>query len=1139
MAKFNILQRLTCLVLVWAFATASIQMPSAHAGEVTVPAMPSPGQMVNLSRPFIPAQLQGLTIQPTNALRFEVLINKGDANLSGIQKSEEYIKLVKYFLGSLTVAEKDQWVNLSPYEHNRIIDAHFAQTAMGRDLLAQDYLLKQITSSLMYPESALGKNFWSRVYERAFQETGSTNIPVNTFNKVWIVPDQADVYESGNTVYILNSRLKVMLEEDYVSLNRNLSSPNVSAGDLGARQMHSGTTQKVIRDIILPAIEKEVNEGGNFAALRQIYSAMILATWYKKNLRESLLGKVYADKAKLKGINEDPHANEAIYEQYMAAFKKGVYNYVKEEQDPHTGQVIPRKYFAGGFENKIPLRTFGIQDDIHPAQLAGLGDGSNIERAMIALSEEVDSRADSAMASKRQQVKAEDLPQLIKDLRQKLEGMHKLHKITGELFEFQGRIRDSGLANADEFKMFGYFFSEVNPILMPKGIVLERDQGDRPFLVYRIVKTTEYAGRGEDFQIHEGKLISGSLRKNEFFGEILTGMLLPYSVIHMDHEAAAAERIREEIQKRRPAPILVPSDLEFVSNGLLNNRLTLLRKNFSGADSIQEIRTSIRSYNTNFYLGQHFQRQKKTVLTLMRDENDTMRSQALDYLFALLHSEDPVYGLAYLMGLSVRVFNVLGTDLRRNVPWNVLTYLFETDDPRRVIDLLQKFVSSPVMGIPALNEEIRQRARKAYVLLSGVQPDMYFVKLPGKKYEREAAVRKAVETRFKNGSVWSSVLAFPLKLLAGFMQKASDLMFKRADTPAPSQPEEAILAPRAIPEETIADAQPAEDIVKEVMEKVKEILNDEFFMKGFIREIADDNYYQAIVQNLKYVINVPEAVNFKDSFFIGIIQMAMKDIDYLRNYSSFREFVRSVRSEMSGAQFSIIQPKDDSSESKEKWISYSLYSLSGGRFINSGRPKDDRELRNKIERFLKVYRDVEEKRSQLGVLSSYSQSVPGIYRIDLRNGWSVHFRFIPESRSLLIVGYGPKGVTHRGKDLMSPFADHLLRYSRQSVIEASGGVIQLGDIKLKSDAAMVGDELLKRDHVGGIDLDSSQLSLRIKRDGQGVPLPLVQQDINEMQRIQGFIPHILEIRPAAQLPIFSELHQKMRNAPTVMAMAQQ
>jgi len=40
---------------------------------------------------------------------------------------------------------------------------------------------------------------------------------------------------------------------------------------------------------------------------------------------------------------------KGIYQQYLAAFKKGVYNYIKEDVDKYTQQTIPRKYFAGGY----------------------------------------------------------------------------------------------------------------------------------------------------------------------------------------------------------------------------------------------------------------------------------------------------------------------------------------------------------------------------------------------------------------------------------------------------------------------------------------------------------------------------------------------------------------------------------------------------------------------------------------------------------------------------------------------------------------------------------------------------------------------------------------------------------------------
>jgi len=93
----------------------------------------------------------------------------------------------------------------------------------------------------------------------------------------------------------------------------------------------------------------EVNENKNFARLRQVYNSLILATWYKKKIKDSILEQVYADKNKVAGVNiSDPQEKEKIYQRYLRAFKKGVYNYIKEEIDPATQETIPRKYFSGG-----------------------------------------------------------------------------------------------------------------------------------------------------------------------------------------------------------------------------------------------------------------------------------------------------------------------------------------------------------------------------------------------------------------------------------------------------------------------------------------------------------------------------------------------------------------------------------------------------------------------------------------------------------------------------------------------------------------------------------------------------------------------------------------------------------------------
>ena len=157
--------------------------------------LPAPGVMVHLSPPFDPPILKGIKIHPDNPFRFDFIMDVGNRHASSLQN--ESIKLIKYFLASITIPEKDLWVNLSPYEKDRIIPSSFGFTEMGRDLLAEDYMLKQITASLIYPEDAIGKKFWKRIYQEAAKKYGTTNIPMNTFNKVWIVPEKAVVYENA------------------------------------------------------------------------------------------------------------------------------------------------------------------------------------------------------------------------------------------------------------------------------------------------------------------------------------------------------------------------------------------------------------------------------------------------------------------------------------------------------------------------------------------------------------------------------------------------------------------------------------------------------------------------------------------------------------------------------------------------------------------------------------------------------------------------------------------------------------------------------------------------------------------------------------------------------------------------------
>ena len=80
---------------------------------------------------------------------------------------------------------------------------------------------------------------------------------------------------------------------------------------------------------------------------------------------------MYADKNKTAGVQytstvipakagiQFKNDVEGLYQEYLKAFKKGVYNYIKEDQDPVTQETIPRKYFSGGVTTRTRAGGWG------------------------------------------------------------------------------------------------------------------------------------------------------------------------------------------------------------------------------------------------------------------------------------------------------------------------------------------------------------------------------------------------------------------------------------------------------------------------------------------------------------------------------------------------------------------------------------------------------------------------------------------------------------------------------------------------------------------------------------------------------------------------------------------------------------
>lgn len=307
--------------------------------------LPPPGIKIPFSQAYTPPTFRGVQIHTENPFVLDFILDSGDSNLSLRDLGEVSLRLTKYFLTALTVPDDHLWVNLSPVEAEEIIPKDLSQTQMGIDLLVQDYVLKQVTATAFYPEKKIGSEYWNRVYTKSGGNIDQE--AVNTINKVWVTPKSARIIEKGAFAVVKDSKLQVQTENDYLAAACLTNDDKPFSCEVEGNEK---LATSVFKETILPLIEADVNKGGNFAVLRQIFSSLVLSVWYKEVLKRSIVNDLYIDRGITSGVGCTENSNPAvIYEQYLNAFQAGVFEYIREDIVGSDDELIPRKYFSGGF----------------------------------------------------------------------------------------------------------------------------------------------------------------------------------------------------------------------------------------------------------------------------------------------------------------------------------------------------------------------------------------------------------------------------------------------------------------------------------------------------------------------------------------------------------------------------------------------------------------------------------------------------------------------------------------------------------------------------------------------------------------------------------------------------------------------
>lgn len=267
--------------------------------EASLLGLPEPTAMLSPSADYSLPILKGLKFDDDNLFELSFVVDSGSLSLGKLKDQQtlraETKRVVNYFLAALMVEDSQLWVNLSPNEDQRILDDELKMTELGKDMLAQDYLLKQLASSFTHPDSSTGLEYWKQI------EHGD-------LSKIWIKPNKTEVLELDNVVFVSQATLAVDSEKP--------------------KSMHP----------LIEEVSNEINSGKNFARLRQIYNSLILAKWFKQQMTNS----VYFD-----GLTSDENdAKDKIFKLYCDSFKRGVYDLIK--QDSAKDQGRSRRYFSGG-----------------------------------------------------------------------------------------------------------------------------------------------------------------------------------------------------------------------------------------------------------------------------------------------------------------------------------------------------------------------------------------------------------------------------------------------------------------------------------------------------------------------------------------------------------------------------------------------------------------------------------------------------------------------------------------------------------------------------------------------------------------------------------------------------------------------
>ena len=392
---------LTPLLAFFIGSGATVQDSSEPTQNVVIPEQNN--LLLRPGRKVSPCILKGLRTADNNPTSLNFIVDGGDDHaLTELIASGEYAKQLDYFNSALAVKEDNLHVEMSGNELDPMLPKPLVGTRLGRVLLSQDFVLKQLAASFLHPDNPIGKEYWDRVYLKARNTVGSSTRRFASFQKLWLFPKKAVVYElpfgeeppdrlkrfdvkkGERFAYIVETELETGCECNLAALKRHIDGQEF--GSPGLSREFAVKMVEIFKCVVLPHIRREVNEGEHFVPIRQVYNAIVLATWYKKKLRsvpafqnmfeyvdnddpsrrkttissitsladqaskpntDQLISKASSNQTPLSASGFETADNMEFYLKYIRLFRDGVFRCARAEVGDEPGEEINRVYFSG------------------------------------------------------------------------------------------------------------------------------------------------------------------------------------------------------------------------------------------------------------------------------------------------------------------------------------------------------------------------------------------------------------------------------------------------------------------------------------------------------------------------------------------------------------------------------------------------------------------------------------------------------------------------------------------------------------------------------------------------------------------------------------------------------------------------